>query len=374
MLAELTRPVWAEIKLSNIAYNIKQVRKSVSQETKIMSVVKADAYGHGAIPVARKALQAGADRLAVAVPEEGAELRRAGFEVPIQVFGELLSGQMQLVVEYDLVPTVCKIETVKRLNKLAEKKRKKQKVQIIIDTGMGRIGVFPDNAVNFIKKISALENIEIEGIMTHFAKADEKDKSYTENQWEKFTSIINVLESKGIHIPLKQAANSATIIDMPEKSLDIVRPGIMMYGMRPSKEVDQNLSLKPALSWKSKVVYLKELPAGHGISYGATYVTEERRKIATIPLGYADGYFRLLSNKADVLIKGQRAPIRGRVCMDQFMVDVTDIPDVKIGDEVVLIGSQGDKEITAMELADLIGTINYEITCSISKRVPRIYK
>jgi alanine racemase len=220
----------------------------------------------------------------------------------------------------------------------------------------------------------SFKNIEVEGLMTHFAKADEEDKEYTYNQWDQFQMVIDRLAEENIEIPIKQAANSATIIDLPHMALNMVRPGIMMYGLRPSHEVDQDFTLKPALSWKAKIVYLKEVPPGTGISYGATYITEEKAKIATIPMGYADGYSRLLSNKGDVLINGQRAPIRGRVCMDQFMVDVTHIDDVEIGDEVVLIGKQGNAEFSATEMADIIGTINYEITCDITKRVPRIYK
>jgi len=373
MKSDITRPVWAEINLDNLSYNIKKIKENVSRETLIMAVVKADAYGHGATAVARKALNAGADRLAVAIPEEGIKLRKAGFEVPIQVFGEILEKQHSLIVDYNLIPTVCKLKTVAGLNNYAKRKDEVVNIHVKIDTGMGRIGVFPENAVDFIKEVKKYSNIRIEGLITHHAKADEKDKEYTHNQWEKFQKVINKLEKKDIEIPIKQAANSATIIDLPEMQLDMVRPGIMIYGLRPSHEV-KDFPLKPVLSWKTKIVYLKEVPAGTGISYGATYITEERRQIATLPLGYADGYFRLLSNKGEVLINGQRAPIRGRVCMDQIMVDVSNIEDVEIGDEVVLIGKQGSDEITATELADLVGTINYEITCSISKRVPRIYK
>lgn len=368
-----TRPVWAEVNLDNIKFNLKQVKKNIPEDTKVMAVVKADAYGHGVIPVAKAALEAGADRLAVALPEEGKELRDNGFKLPIQILGEVLPNQVSILVENDLIPTISKIETVKRLNELAAKKGIIKKIHIKIDTGMGRIGVFPDDAINFIKKVDSYSNIDIEGIMTHFAKADEKDKSYTYKQWERFKSVIDKLKEIDINIPIKQAANSATIIDLPEFSLNMVRPGIMMYGLRPSHEVDESFKLKPALSWKAKIVYLKEVPSGTGISYGATYVTKRKSKIATIPMGYADGFSRLLSNKGEVLVNGKRAPIRGRVCMDQFMVDVTDIEDVNIGDEVVLIGKQGNDELTATEMADLINTINYEITCDITKRVPRVY-
>ncbi|HMA59479.1 MAG TPA: alanine racemase, partial [Halanaerobiales bacterium] len=361
--SKLTRPVWAEVNLDNIKFNLNQVKKNVPEETLIMAVVKADAYGHGVLPVAEAAVEAGADRLAVALPEEGRELRKADYELPIQILGEVLPEQVSILVDNDLIPTISKLETVELLNELAGKKDIIKKVHVKVDTGMGRIGVFPDNAVDFIKEVMNFENIEVEGLMTHFAKADEEDKDYTYNQWDQFQMVIDRLAEENIEIPIKQAANSATIIDLPHMSLNMVRPGIMMYGLRPSHEVDQDFKLKPALSWKAKIVYLKEVPPGTGISYGAIYITEKNAKIATIPMGYADGYSRLLSNKGEVLIKGQRAPIRGRVCMDQFMVDVTDIDDVKIGDEVVLIGKQGDEEFSATEMADIIGTINYEITC-----------
>jgi alanine racemase len=372
--SKLTRPVWAEVNLDNIKFNLNQVKKNVPEETLIMAVVKADAYGHGVIPVAEAAVEAGADRLAVALPEEGQELREAGFELPIQILGEVLPGQVSILVNNELIPTISKIETVELLDKLAEEKGIIKKVHVKVDTGMGRIGVFPDNAIDFIKEIMSFKNIEVEGLMTHFAKADEEDKEYTYNQWDQFQMVIDRLAEENIEIPIKQAANSATIIDLPHMALNMVRPGIMMYGLRPSHEVDQDFTLKPALSWKAKIVYLKEVPPGTGISYGATYITEDKAKIATIPMGYADGYSRLLSNKGEVLINGQRAPIRGRVCMDQFMVEVTHIDDVEIGDEVVLIGKQGNAEFSATEMADIIGTINYEITCDITKRVPRIYK
>src|SRR6056297_3231810 len=372
--SKLTRPVWAEVNLDNIKFNLKQVKINVPEDTLIMAVVKADAYGLGVLPVAEAAVEAGADRLAVALPEEGRELRKADYELPIQILGEVLPEQVSILVDNDLIPTISKLETVELLNELAGKKGIIKKVHVKVDTGMGRIGVFPDNAVDFIKEVMNFENIEVEGLMTHFAKADEEDKDYTYNQWDQFQMVIDRLAEENIEIPIKQAANRATIINLPHMALNIVRPGIMMYGLRPSHEVDQDFKLKPALSWKAKIVYLKEVPPGTGISYGAIYITEKNAKIATIPMGYADGYSRLLSNKGEVLINGQRAPIRGRVCMDQFMVDVAHIEDVEIGDEVVLIGKQGVEEFSATEMADIIGTINYEITCDITKRVPRIYK
>lgn len=370
----ITRPVWAEVDLEKIRYNFRELKKALSQGTIVMAVVKADAYGHGVIPVARALVKEGAERLAVALPDEGLELREAGFTLPIQVLGEILSQQYQLMVDYDLIPTISKEETLQGINDLALKKGLKKKVHIKVDTGMGRIGITPDEeGVNFVLKATRLKGIEIEGIMTHFSTADEEDKHYVYQQWEKFNYFIKRVEEAGLKIRLKHAANSATVIDLPHLGLDLARPGIALYGLRPSSEVDQDFPLKPVLSWKSRIVYLKRVPAGTAISYGATYQTERESIIATIPLGYADGYSRLLSNRGEVLIRGKRAPIRGRICMDQFMVDVTDIPEVKVGDEVILIGEQGGEEITATDLAEIIGTINYEITCSISKRVPRIY-
>lgn len=373
MTNKFNRPTWVEINLNNIKFNLKQIKARVSDKTIVMAVVKADAYGHGAVLVAKAVVEAGANRLAVAVPEEGIELRKAGFELPIQVLGEVLPEQVSLLAEYDLIPTLSKLETAVELNKISVNLGIKQQVHLKVDTGMGRIGVLPEKAVEFAQKINKFSHLELEGLMTHFAKADEEDKKYTRQQWQRFNNIIKSLEMVGIKVPIKHCANSATIIDLPAMELDMVRAGIMLYGLRPSDEVDQEIQLKPALSWKARVVYLKELQKGHGISYGASYVTQNKTKIATIPLGYADGYFRLLSNKGTVLIKGQIAPIRGRICMDQFMVEVTDIYDVDIGDEVVLIGNQYDKEISACTLANLCGTINYEIVSRISKRVPRVY-
>lgn len=371
---KLTRPVWAEINLTNLKYNLGQIKQQLGSDPNILAVVKADAYGHGVVPIASTLVEAGIGRLAVALPEEGVELREAGFILPVQILGEILPSQYPLIMNYNLIPTVSKEETLRGLNQLARKKGTIKKVHLKVDTGMGRIGVFPDSTgVDFVQKAVLLSNIEVEGLMTHFARADEEDKEYTVQQWETFNRFISKLEENGIYIPIKHAANSAAIIDLPAYALNMARPGLMLYGMRPSAQVDADFPLRPVLSWKTRVVFLKEVAAGTSISYGGIYRTEQRAKIATLPMGYADGFFRSLSNQGQVLIHGKRAPIRGRVCMDQFMVDVTDIPRIKTGDEVVLIGTQQGARITATEMADLIGTINYEITCSISKRVPRIY-
>lgn len=368
----LTRPVWVEIDLDNLEFNLEQIKSNISGDTQIMAVVKANAYGHGAIPIARTLIKGGVHRLGVALPEEGVELREAGISLPIHVLGEAINGQFDLIIDYDLIPTVARMETLETLNNMARERGIRKKVHIKIDTGMGRIGLQAAEGINFIKYGAKLSNIELEGLMTHFATADEGDKEYTYKQWEKFKNLFQELEGAGIKVPIKHAANSATIIDLRDFQLDMVRPGIALYGLLPSSEV-KAVKLKPVLSWKAKIDFIKEVPVGTPISYGATYITDKKSKIATIPLGYADGYSRLLSNKAYVLINGQKAPIRGRVCMDQFMVDITDIPDLRVGDEVVLIGNQGKNSITATDLACLIGTINYEILTNISLRVPRKY-
>lgn len=370
---ESKRPVWVEVNLKHIAHNLQQVKKQVPDDTQIMAVVKADAYGHGAIPVARVALNSGVQRLAVAVVDEARELREAGIAAPIQILGSTLPEELDDVVNYGIIQTVTRMETAERLSSIAQRTGKKVRVHLKVDTGMGRIGFFPDQLVRFFKEIASLPRVEIEGIMTHFAAADEEDKGYTEMQITRFREGIDLLKKEGLEVPIIHCANSATIIDLPQWAFNLVRPGIMMYGLWPSGEVRRVLNLKPALSWKAKVMYLKWLPEGEGVSYGRTYITKRRTRVATLPLGYADGYTRLLSNRSRVLVKGIPAPVIGRVCMDQMMVDVTDIPEVEIGDEVVLLGRQGEEEISADELAQIIGTINYEVVCMISKRVPRLY-
>ncbi|MFW6270872.1 MAG: alanine racemase [Bacillota bacterium] len=377
MSVKSTRPVWVDINLENVRHNFNQIKQKSGEsgeDVLISPVVKADAYGHGVVPVTKALEEAGADRFAVALPEEGKELRKAGIDLPIHVLGEVLQEQIPLFVEYNLIPTICKLETVEVLNVMAKKKNKKQKVHIKIDTGMGRIGIYPEDAVDFILQVQELSQIKIEGIITHFACADAEDKSYTFKQWDLFRGLINELEKNGVEIPIKHVANSAVVMDLPsEMYMDMLRPGIMIYGLYPSSEIKNDMDLKPALSLKAKIVYLKDVPPGQGISYGATYITSKKTKVATIPLGYADGFSRLLSNKGNILVQGHKVPIIGRVCMDQIMVDVTGIKNVSIGDEVVLIGTQGEKEITADDLAHKIGTINYEIVCNISDRIPRVY-
>lgn len=366
------RPVWAEINLDNYTHNIKEIQKRYPK-VKIMAVVKADGYGHGALQVAQAGILGGAERLAIAIVAEGIELRKAGFTVPIQVLGGTLENQLEQVVDYDLIQTVFDFEIPKALSKIAQKKGKQVKVHLKVDTGMGRLGVLPEQAAELAAKIITLPHVDLEGVMTHLATADEEDKSYTEVQIKRYRQVLNDLFERGVNIPIKHVANSAAIIDLPDLRFDLVRPGVMAYGLWPSQEVKPDLDLKSVMSWKARIVHLKELPRGSSISYGRTFVTEKRSKIATLPLGYADGYSRSLSNKGQVLIKGQRAKLVGRVCMDQIMIDVSHISDISIGEEVVLLGSQGNERISAEEIASWIGTINYEIVCLVNRRVPRYY-
>lgn len=365
-----SRPVWIEIDHDAIRFNYQQIRAHVKNGTQMLAVVKADAYGHGAVEVSRTLQEEGLDRLAVAMPEEAEELREAGITLPIHVLGEILPQQYPLIAEYDLIQTIGRNETALGLAAQARRAGTRQKVFIMCDTGMGRLGPLPEETVDFVKDTLEIRHLEVEGIMTHLARADEVDEEYSLMQWDLFQKILVLLDEEGIDIPIKSIANSPALVMLPELHLDMVRPGIILYGMRPSLSFEMPFEIKPALSWKAKITSIKTLPAGHGVSYSTVYFAEEGEKIAVIPLGYEDGYFRSLSNIGEVLIHGQRAPLRGRMCMDQFMVSVDHIPDVKVGDEVVLLGSQEDEEIRAYELGSKAGTLNYDITCSISPRVP----
>ena len=374
-MKKLLGPTWTEVNLDAIAQNVRNIKKLIGEKKELMAVVKGNAYGHDILEVSSVVLNNGATRLAVARLEEGIFLRKAGITVPILVLGLTLEQQVELLVSYNITPTVCKYETIEKLSKFAVKEDKTVKIHIKVDTGMGRIGIFPNHVLDFVKKVKALKNIEIEGIFTHFSVADEKDKTYTEEQFRKFMGVLSALEKEGIKIPVKHVGNSATLLDFPHMWLDLVRPGISIYGLYPSTEVRKTVKLIPAHSFKTRIVFLKELSAGEYISYGRTYTTTKRRtKVASLPVGYADGYNRLLSNQGEVLVRGRRFPVIGRVCMDQCMIDVTNLSQVKIGDEVVLWGRQGEEEITVEEIAEKIGTINYEIVhMPDKKRVPKLF-
>jgi alanine racemase len=368
------RPVWAEVDLDKLAHNMREIRRNAVSKD-IIAVIKADGYGHGALDIAPTLLENGATRIAVAVLNEAVELRRGGIEEPIMVLGFTPPSQIDMLLRYDIEQTVYSYDLAKEISQLAKKKNKVAKIHIALDTGMGRIGFLPDDeSAEVVYKISKLPNIVIEGLFSHFSSADEDDKTYTDMQLDRYTAFYNKLIASGVKVNMRHIANSAAIIDMPQSHFEAVRPGIILYGYYPSEQVFKNkIDLKPVMSLKTNIVHIKNLPAGEYISYGREFKTLRESVIATLPVGYADGYTRLLFNKAKVIINGSFVPVIGRICMDQCMVDVTEIKNVKVGDEVVLMGEQGDLSFTADHIAELIGTINYEITCMISKRVPRVY-
>ncbi len=370
------RPAWAEINLDNLAFNLKEFRSKINNSTRIMAVVKADGYGHGAVEVARTAVKNGSDILGVGFLDEGIELRKAGIHTPILILGYTPPEQVGSLLDYNLTPTVFDLDLARALAGEAQKRDERVKVHVKVDTGMGRLGIFSwEEAASFIEELRQFSSIEIEGLFTHFATADEGDKTITLQQFSKYRKMVEFLSGKGIEIPLKHVANSAAAMDLAETHLDMVRLGISLYGLYPSAEVQrEGVNLKPVMSLKTKIIQLKKVPAGTGISYGRTYYTREESWIASLPLGYGDGYFRMLSGKSLVLIKGKRYPVIGRICMDHMMVDLgKELPGVKVGDEVVVIGRQGSDSIAAEEIATLLGTINYEVTCAVSKRIPRVY-
>lgn len=363
------RPTWAEVRLDNLSYNLAQIKKRLSAKIKVMVTVKADAYGHGLIPVAKKLVDYGVDYLGVASIDEGIKLREAGINLPILVLGLILETDIEPLFTYGLTVTVCTESFARVLNIKAKSLGKIINAHIKVDTGMGRIGVLYREALRTIKKIHSLKFINIEGVFTHFALADVNEE-FTFTQISFFGRLVAKLREDNIHIPLVHAANSSGIINFKESHFNMVRPGLVIYGLSPGKNI--GIDLKPLLSLKTKIVYVKKVPRGYGISYGHTYVTSKPTTIVTLPIGYGDGYPRNLSNQASVLIKGKCFKISGRVCMDQIMVDVGNT-SVKAGDEAVLIGSQGKNKIIVEDLADLSGTIPYEIVCGLGSRIPRVY-
>ncbi|MFA5157251.1 MAG: alanine racemase [Candidatus Omnitrophota bacterium] len=364
------RPTWAEVKLSNIDYNFAQVKKMVSSRVKVMVTVKADAYGHGLVPVAKRLCGCAADYLGVASIDEGIKLRNAGIRIPILVLGALLKNDIAPLFKYNLTATVCTQELAAAINRKAAVLHKQACVHVKVDTGMGRIGAMHREAAEIIRDIRRLKFINIEGIFTHFAFAD-LNEEFTLHQIKLFDRLVEDLKKEGVNIPLVHAANSAGVINYKTGHFNMVRPGIVIYGLYPSNKI--KIRLKPVLSLKTKVVYAKKVPKGYGISYGHIYSTKKDTTVVTLPIGYGDGYPRNLSNYGPVLIRGRRFKISGRVCMDQVMVDVGNAC-VKVGDEAVLIGRQAGKRITTEELAELAGTIPYEIVCGLGSRIPRIYK
>ncbi|MGV8146106.1 MAG: alanine racemase [Alkaliphilus sp.] len=370
----LLRPAWAEINLDDLKHNIREVKRVVKESTIVCAVIKADGYGHGAVEIAQTLLDNGADRFAVATLSEAIQLRKAGFDVPILILGYTPEEQAEKILGYSLIQTVYSLEQARYFSEVACTMNKTMQIHVIIDTGMSRLGFqATKEELNVVKEVFRLDGIYVEGMYTHFAVADIEDKTFTYQQYDSFIDFTNELEREGFNIKIKHVSNSAAIIDLPEMNLNMVRAGIMLYGLYPSKEVKHDkILLRPVMTLKTKVAHSKKLPAGRGVSYGLIYETKEKSTIVTLPIGYADGFTRMLTNKTGVTIKGAKLPVVGRICMDQTMVDATGI-EVNRGDEVIIFGSDENKGDTADTLADKLGTINYEIVCMVGRRIPRVY-
>ncbi len=367
---------YAEISLEAIGHNIREVKKRLPEGVKLLGVVKANAYGHGAVPVASY-LENQVDYFATATIEEAVELRENGISAPILILGYVSPSQYGDLVEYDITQTIDSYAQALALEKEAARQNRKAKAHLAVDTGMTRIGFqVTEHDADEAAKIADLPHIELEGMFTHFSCADQEDKTYCSMQMEKYDKMTALLAERGVTIPLRHICNSAGIMEFDDHRFEMVRSGIITYGIYPSEEVKkERLDLIPALSWKSHVIHVKEVGPGIGVSYGATYVTEKpMTRIATVSAGYADGYPRALSNQGCVLLHGKKAPIIGRICMDQMMVDVTDIPDVQVEDVVTLVGTDGDETITIEEIANPAARFDYEMLCDISSRVTRVYK
>jgi len=366
------RPTIAEIDLKALAFNYRQIKRHIPKGVSILAVVKADAYGHGAIPVSLKLEKMGVEYLGVAIPEEGVELRRGGVKAPILIFEGIFEGGADQVIRYNLTPVVFDIASLKELSKAAENRKRRAKVHLKVDTGMGRLGVPSEHFPAFLKDLRKYPYIEIEGLLSHFSMTD-GEEVYTAYQWKRYQEGLAMAREMGISSRYFHMASSATLTAFPTYCGNMVRPGIMLYGSYPSPKIEKLIELSPVLTLKTRIHFLKSVPTGKRISYGGTFVTRRESLIATLPVGYADGYSARLSNQGEVLIRGKRAPVVGRVCMDLIMADVTGIPGVSKGDEAILVGRQGEERITADEIAKKIGSIPYEVLCLIGKRVPRVY-
>jgi alanine racemase len=368
------RPTCVEIDLRRLAKNFRAIQNWIGPSSKILAIVKANAYGHGAIPVAKTLCEEGAHSLGVATVEEGIELRCAGIEVPILVLAGLTSLQIPPLVEFGLTPVLSDFQITEDLYQFARKAGKKIAVHVKVDTGMGRLGILPNQAESFFQTLKKMGPFLIfEGLLSHFASADGKEITSTQSQMEVFQKILQQVRKMGWS-PIPHIANSAAILKKLPCLDPLVRPGILLYGYAPSSHLEGILPVETILSWKTQVLSIREVPEGFSVSYGGSFVTRRRTRLAVLPVGYADGYPRLLSNCGEVLVRGERAPVVGRVCMDLTMVDLTNIPESRTGDEVVLIGEQGEERLTADEVARWSDTISYEILCGIGRRVPRYYK
>ncbi|NPV74889.1 MAG: alanine racemase [Anaerolineae bacterium] len=364
---------WAEIDLDAIANNVAAFKRHVGSRVEVFAVVKANAYGHGAVQVSRAALSAGASRLAVHRAIEGVELRKAGLSAPVLVMGYTPPEGAEQMIRWQLTPSLMTLEFAQALSGRAAAAGVTVPVHVKVDTGMSRYGLMPEETVEFMTALRRLPGVQIEGLFTHFATADSADATFVLRQLAIFNDVRAALSENGIQIPIAHAANSAATMRLPETHLNAIRPGIAIYGLHPSDQWPPVFEIRPALALKSLVCRVRDIPAGAGVSYGRTFVAEKKTRVALVPVGYGDGYHRILSNRGSVLIRGQRAPILGRVCMDQFVVDVSAIPGVQQEDEVVLVGAQGNEAIRAEEVASLAGTINYEVTTSILPRVARLF-
>jgi alanine racemase len=354
-------------------HNFREVARCAEGQ-QILAVVKARAYGHGAVEISKRLLRLGADMLGVALVEEGRELRGAGIDAPILVMGATFPEQAEAMVSLKLTPAVFSLAVAQALSEAAHKRGTTINIHVKIDTGMGRIGIAPEDAPQLIAALGKLGGISVQGLMTHFADADLRDKGFASKQMDRFEALLKALEAKKIKVPVRHAANSAAVLDFRRAFFTMVRPGLMLYGYNPLEEGAPGAELRPALSLVTRVAFIKKVPTGVPISYGRTFTTKRESAIATLPIGYADGYSRGLSNKGEALVRGIRVPVVGRVCMDMCMIDVTDVPEAREGDDVVLLGSQGNERITADDIAAKTGTIAYEVLCGISNRVPRIYQ
>lgn len=373
MMEEYLR-TYVEIDLGAALHNIKAIRNRIGEDVKLMAVIKADGYGHGAVELGELYKDV-ADYFGVATIEEAIELREAGLDTPMLILGYTSPKQFDKLIEYSVEPTIYTIEAAKALSETAVKAGKEVKYQIALDTGMTRIGFqTSEESVDIVESISRLPMITLNGLFTHFSCADECDKTYSHMQIEKYDWFVSKLVERDINVPVKHMCNSAGIMEFDDCRFDMVRAGIVLYGLYPSEEVNKKaLELVPVMSWRSHVVNVFTAGEGVGVSYGATFKTKENTKIATVSIGYADGYPRALSNKGRVIIKGHSVPIIGRVCMDQMMVDITGLDDIEVEDIVTLVGFDGDEHISVEEVSELAGSFNYEFVCDVSKRVPRVY-
>jgi alanine racemase len=374
----MPRPTVAEINLEAIAHNVRAVKSRVGPDVRVLAMVKADGYGHGAVPAAEAALRHGAEYLGVALVEEAEELRRGGIRAPILVFTGLGAEDVPLVFKWHITPVLTGVEFAHMLDRRAGRLKKPVKVHVEVDTGMGRLGFLPDEIIDVVTEVASMKNLLFEGLMTHFPSSDEKDKTFTMGQISVLRGVVDELRARGISIPLIHTANSGAVIDVPESFFNMVRLGISLYGCYPSDETTRSIDLVPALALRTRIVNLKSVPAGSTISYGRTFVTQRPTLVAVVPVGYADGLSRKLSNAGKMIVhartgEGIVCPIIGRVCMDLTMLDVTDVPDVKVGSEVTVYSARRGDPNSVEAVARLIGTIPNEVTCAVSKRVPRVY-